>query len=143
MIEQINPVVDALARAHAELHGVVQDVEQMLKSSDRSRADLGAALQRLRDDWVEHVHFEEQGGYMEAVLAKKPNLERTVRHLLAEHAAMIRALDDVVRDAKAIAVEDASLRGKVSAWLATMRQHESKENTLVEETFSLDTGVED
>jgi hemerythrin len=136
-------LADNLAQAHRTL------LEQMnrLEAGLQSRAPGGLPevtrrLAGLRADLAAHFRLEEENGYMQAVLARAPQFERKVQQLREEHALLARSLDELVRDATAASDLD-PLREAIHAFLARVREHESKENLLVEDAFNLDFCGED
>jgi hypothetical protein len=92
---------------------------------------------------TEHFRFEEQNGYMDVVREREPRLERTIQQLAEEHGQLTRSLDALIKEAgKATSLGDA-LREAILSWIECVRQHEARENDLVQDAFDLDIGVED
>jgi len=120
------------------------NLEEMTDSS--SGADgraLGACLTSLRSNLDEHFRFEERNGYMDAVLARAPQMARQVEGLREEHAEMRQSLIALAAQARKARSVDDELRQKVRDWVAKVRNHERRENLLVEDTFNRDLGAKD
>jgi hypothetical protein len=119
----------------------LQDAAQPAKES--RPADLARELESARRDIVEHFRFEEQNGYMAPVLKIQPNLERKVAHLLADHAQLLRSLDDLIAETRTAPALNSALRDKVVDWIHGVLRHEHGENALVQEAFNRDLPAED
>jgi hypothetical protein len=97
----------------------------------------------LRQQLSNHFRLEEENGYMAWVLEREPHLERTVEHLHDEHRSLADTLDRLIREASTKNTLDESLREQARAWLEQVRQHEARENRLVQDFFNLDIDAED
>jgi hypothetical protein len=134
----------ALAAAQRLTFHDVQDLEQKIGPSSRSTAaQVRDRLTTLRTHLVAQFHHEEQDGYGQAVLAEAPQFERTVRTLLGEHAHLLSALDELLQQARTAESRDPALFEKAEAWIGRFREHESQENTLLEDAFNVVCPAED
>ena len=86
---------------------------------------------------------EEQNGYMDAMRKREPRLERTIEQLAAEHGQLKQSLDALVREAGAATSLSGTLQNEIREWVERVRQHEIRENDLVQDAFNLDIGAED
>jgi hemerythrin-like domain-containing protein len=100
-------------------------------------------LGELRAHVVHHFHCEEDGGYMTAVLQCRPQSERTVRQLLAEHSLLLEGLDLFLKEAETAERIDDDFRARSGVWAELLRRHEAVENLLVEDAFNRDIDAED
>jgi hypothetical protein len=103
------------------------------------RARLGATHAHI----TEHFRFEEQNGYMDAVRKREPRLERMIQQLAEEHGQLRRSLDALIGKAAAATSLGDTLREEIREWVERVREHEDRENDLVQDAFNLDIGVED
>jgi hypothetical protein len=139
-----NAIARALHRAHVRLLEDLRGLEGTARpSSGEGLPELRARLGATRTHIADHFRFEEQDGYMEAVRKREPRLERAVRQLAEEHTRLARAMDDLIEVAGASATLNDALGDQVRGWVGQVRQHENRENALVQEAFNLDIGAED
>jgi DNA-binding transcriptional ArsR family regulator len=137
-------VAEALVRAHAALLADVRELEQAVGPSAREGvAELRARLGATQAHVTEHFRFEEQNGYLDAVRRREPRLERTIQQLAEEHRQLARSLEVLVEQATAAASLNDPFRKEVRGWVERLRQHEVRENDLVQDAFNLDIGAED
>lgn len=135
---------EALRQAHATLLGDLRMLEEAVRSpSRRDSADLSARLMAVREHLTEHFRFEEQNGYMASVLTREPRLERTVQQLLNQHRQLKQALDALIEEINTGSNPNNTMGEKIHAWVEQVRQHESRENVLVEDAFNFDVSAED
>ena len=144
MRQTANSVAEALGRAHEALLADLRELEQAVAPSSgeglvRLRARLGEAHAHL----TEHFRFEEENGYMDAVRAREPRLERTIQQLAEEHSQLKRSLDALIGEASAATNLSDTLRDEIREWIDCVRRHEVHENDLVQDAFDLDIGAED
>jgi hypothetical protein len=144
-----NAVGEALRKAHGALLADLRELEQAVRPTSlagqpgKSLAELRARLGATHAHVTEHFRFEEQDGYMEVVRKREPRLERTIEQLADEHRRLRESLDALIAEAKAAKDLGESLREKILAWIERVRQHEIRENKLVQTTFNLDIIGED
>jgi hemerythrin-like domain-containing protein len=132
-----------LAEAHRKLLEDLQNLERVAQASDADSTELSVCLKSIRTHLEEHFRLEEHNGYMQAVLDQAPQLERTVNQLRGEHDELrgsLAALLDGSRDMRSV---KADFQQKVQKWIERVRNHESKENLLVEEAFNRDLATKD
>jgi hemerythrin-like domain-containing protein len=137
-------IAEALSQAHAALLEDLRKLDEAVRPSSREGlADLAARLDAARAHITEHFRFEEHNGYLDTVRGREPRLERAIQQLVEEHRQLAQSLDALLGKARAAANLDDALREDVRAWVARVRQHEVRENDLVQDAFSLDVGAED
>jgi hypothetical protein len=134
----------ALLRAH---RAVLRDLQALQAATRPGRegepAELAAGLDRARGHLAEHFRFEEQNGYLAAVLERQPHLARVVERLADEHGELLRSLDALRAEAHSAGAPDDLPREKVTQWIQRVRLHEQRENILVQDAFCLDLTAED
>jgi hypothetical protein len=131
---------------HASLGETLRGLDEVIHSPLKGRpAPVADRLIALRTRLAEHFAFEEQGGYMAAVLDHAPQLHRTVGELLAEHRQLAEGLDSLIEAAHAAAAGGhlEEFTGRVKEWAARLRRHEARENRLVQDASNRDTAAED
>jgi len=135
---------EALSRAHATLLDDLRNLEETVRSvSGEGLAELRARLSATCAQITAHFRFEEQNGYMNTVRKREPRLERTIQQLADEHRQLAESLDCLVREYGAATSLEDTLRKEIRAWIEHVRQHEARENDLVQNAFNLDIGAED
>ncbi len=144
-MNQTGPAIaEALGQAHATLLEDLRQLEEAVCSTAKPEpAQLTARLETTQRHIAEHFRFEEQNGYLEVVRKREPRLERATQQLAAEHQQLARALEALRAEARSAPRLDNGLREKVKQWVESVRQHEVRENDLVQDAFDLDIGAED
>jgi hypothetical protein len=137
-------IATALAAAHHALLANIDRLEQLIEPLAGAHPGelcdcLGMLLSRLEA----HFRFEEHNGYMDAVLARAPQLARQVEGLRAEHVAMRQSLAALAGESRTAPAVNDALRQKVREWVGRVRDHETRENLLVEDAFNQDMAAED
>jgi hypothetical protein len=132
-------LADEMHRVHSALCADLGRLQGALTTPDRARQFLA----ELRDHVADHFLYEQEGGYMAAVLERRPQSARVVQRLLAEHRPLLEGLDALLREARAAGQIDDGFRARVGAWAELLRRHEAEENVLVEDAFNQDIGQKD
>jgi hypothetical protein len=139
-----NAVADTLIQAHGML---LEDLRKLEETAGSSAGDgalaLVGRLDATRTHLLEHFRFEEHNGYMDAVRKREPRLERAIQQLADEHRQLARSLDALLAEARGATGTSAALRTQVQNWVEAVRQHEIRENDLIQDAFHLDIGPED
>lgn len=103
------------------------------------------AVEAMRTHLRHHFAQEEEGGYLEQALAMAPRFSDEAQVLLAQHASMLKRIDEVAEVARG-AVEDAELwpqlKLQVKDLLRNLIAHESAENRIVQQAFNVGIEVE-
>ena len=137
-------VVAALSRAHATLLEDLQTLGDAVRpGSTEEPAGVQSRLDATQRHLTEHFRFEEHNGYMETVRSREPRLEHALQQLVEEHRQLAASLDALLAQARAATALDDTFRAAVRAWIECVRQHEIRENDLVQDAFTLDIGAED
>jgi hemerythrin len=137
-------VAEAIGLAHAALLEDLCKTEAACHASSRvTAAEVRARLSAVRAHLADHFRYEEQGGYMEAVRLREPQLERTIQQLGDEHPRLLRLLDALLAESTGATRLDDRFREEVRAWIEGVRQHEARETRLVQDVFNSDFDAED
>jgi hypothetical protein len=144
MAKKETSVAESLRRAHRALRKDLQKLEDSVQpTSDQGIPIIRAILDATRTHVLEHFRFEEQDGYMDKVRKREPRLQHAIDQLAGEHRRLAEALDALIENAKQASTLDPDLRRKTREWIATIRQHEAREDELVQDSFNLDVSAED
>jgi DUF1680 family protein len=136
--------IEALGGAHQALLEDLRMLETAAaQCSNQNAVEMKARLDQIHQHLKDHFQLEEQDGYMDAVLKRDPHRERTVAELLQEHHEMGETLEVLVKEAGAATGLDKSFGDRVRTWIHRVRDHESRENLLVQEVFNMDIAAED
>ena len=127
---------EALHEAHADLfRDLLQLDESVRLGSGEGQSELSARLEKLRTHLIDHFRFEEQDGYMAPLLKEEPRIGPVVQELLDEHRQLAEALDALLHEVSAVQSLREGFPERVRAWVKHVRQHESRENSLVQEVY--------
>lgn len=133
----------SLIEAHKRLQSNLQELDALVASPETSPSVLAKRMNDLQALLTEHFHWEEKDGYMQAVLARAPQQERAVVTLQDEHTSLARTLESL-RVTLAVRPEiTAELRDRFRQWIAQVRDHETRENLLVEDVFNREVTAAD
>jgi hypothetical protein len=80
---------------------------------------------------------------MAAVKDRAPRLGRAIQQLAEDHRRLARSVDALIGEVESATGLDERIRDKVLGWVRDVRQHESRENDLVQDAFNVDIGTED
>jgi hypothetical protein len=137
-------VSEALRHAHGVLMDDLDKLEEAVQpGSEVEIGDVHTRLRATRDAITEHFRFEEQNGYMDVVRNREPRLERAVQAMADEHRALAQTLDTLLEIARAATTVTEPFCEQVRAWTERIRNHEHRENGLVQDAFSTDISAED
>jgi hypothetical protein len=135
---------DVLIRSHQML---LEDLRRLDQGARPSRGttdeDLQKWLAEARGHLADHFRVEEENGYLNAERTREPRLERSAAGLAEEHRQLTQRLEELVKLAQQSSRLDENLLQEVRGWVASVRQHEIRENDLVQDAYNLDLGAED
>jgi hypothetical protein len=133
--------VRTMRQAHKALLADLHKLEEATRSpSAKSAKELDACLKAAHTHVIEHFRLEERDGYFAAVRKRAPHEERTIQHLAEEHRQLEETLNGLLHASEKL---DEAFRDKVLEWIGSMRDHEARENKLVQEVFYRDVAAED
>jgi uncharacterized protein YlxW (UPF0749 family) len=133
----------ALSRAHAAL---LEDLAKLEAAAASATLDARVLFDRLdltAKCLTEHFRLEEQNGYMETVRTRSPHLGREIDRLKEEHRQLldsVKQLHERARDSQRV---DDAFRKQLGDLIEGVRNHETRENLLIEDAFNRDTPAED
>jgi hypothetical protein len=137
-------VAEALDQAHAALAWYLRPLEEAASATAGDGiVELSSHLARTKTHLTEHFHFEEHNGHMDAIREREPRLEHAVQQLTGDHRQLLQSLDALLERTQAATSLGGPLREEVRRWINHVRQHEARENELVQEAFNRDIGAED
>ena len=135
--------LSALRLAHARLLADLRDLEEAASEpAGPGDAGLVGRLTATQTHITDHFRFEEKDGYFDSIRNREPRLERAIEHLAEEHRKMAAALDAIVREAKTGKPTE-NFRREIKEWVASVRDHEARENKLAQDAFNQDSTAED
>lgn len=139
--------IEELGREHAQLGALLTRISNVVSGPAEGLAEhLPRLLEEALRHCRQHMEYEEREGYLSGVMDRLPNLAGTLELLREEHAELLDELAARLAEARAAATDRtmaATVVPRVRKWLERIRDHEIRENTLVQETFNRDTGAGD
>jgi hypothetical protein len=137
-------LAEALGQAHDALLEDLRRLEESASpASPTGLMGLRSRLQVTRKHLADHFRFEEQNGYMDTVRKREPRLEHAVQQLAEQHKELAHRLDELIAQAASASGLSTALGDGVRDWVRNVRQHELRENDLVQDAFETDLGPED
>ncbi len=144
MINKPLSIADSLSAAHRALASDLQKLEEAsAPGSHKSLAEIHEQLGQTRVHVLEHFHFEEQNGFMEAVVKRDPRFDRAVSELFEEHRQMRDSLEKLLADTRDAPPAAADVREEIRTWIKRLRRHEARENERIQDAFCQDFTGED
>jgi len=144
MVSTNDRLVESLKEAHVALLADLRELDKAARSSPNDGlAQLRHRLDAAQTHVAEHFRMEEVNGYMDAVRKREPRLEHTINQLADEHRQLRQSLDSLVVGAWNASELSEPLCANVRKWIEQLRQHELRENDLVQDALYLDIGAED
>jgi hypothetical protein len=139
----LSSLAETLRLAHEALSRDLRGLEATARAEPpASRAEMGMRLRRTRAHLTDHFRFEERNGYLDTVLRRDPNRERAVERLHDDHRRLAEELEGLLQEA-AEEGPGGPLPAKVLAWVGSVRDHEARENALVQDAFNVEPAAED
>lgn len=130
--------------AHAALRADLHDLEMIANPATPQGIDkLRVRLGEVRAHVLQHFSSEEDGGWFDHIKRDQPRLAKAVQALVDEHIRLREALETIDLACRTASSIDESIRERVKAFVATMRQHESREDDLIQEAYNRDIGPAD
>jgi|SRR5579864_3170852 len=144
MPSAIKTTTEALQEVHA---AILDDLGKLpgaaAASSPEALIGLRARLAEAHKQVTEHFRSEEEGGVLAGIEKCEPRFKRGVQHLVDEHSRLMQWLDALISQAGAATQMNESIRAGIRTWLDKVRDHESRENKLVEDAILTDVGSGD
>ena len=111
-------------------------------SADGLRELLGNEIARLHECLRKHFRLEEQGGYLDAVIAAHRGHAPTVSRLLQQHSEILAELEDAARACRC-RVSLQKTTTSVLRILDVLGEHEAEEHRVMQEAVLDDLGTGD
>ena len=132
--------IDNAEAPRPENASVLDDLQKLenavLVSPPVSVSHMLKTLNTAHRHVTDHFDFEEkEKGWVEAVRKREPRLEHAVGKLIEEHRQLAKSLNALVEEAHAEAKLEDAFRQKVLQWIQRVREHELRENELLEDVF--------
>jgi hypothetical protein len=144
MVHPENSVAEALSQAHVALLADLRELKQAVRpSSGEGLTELRLRLGAAQAHITEHFRFEEVNGYLGEVRKWEPRLDRAIEHLAEEHSQLKQYLETIIGEARVATSLGDPLREAIRECIERVRQHEIRENDLVQDAFNLDISAED
>jgi hypothetical protein len=142
-----------IEQEHADLRKVIKEIETDIRK-EPSKEDFTAwkldFMRRFRDfqnELVKHFDLEEEGGFMEDLVARAPHHARQVDALELEHEDIATRLGAIADDLKRMNEHTMSelpgVRKRVQEVLEVLHSHEEAERDLIQKAYFQDIGVGD
>lgn len=142
-----------IEREHAILRNAIEDIRGELsrlkteKGPAHTSGKLSGMLQMFEHHLRRHFELEEEGGFLVEHAELNPGINRRIRQLRAEHAALASRVASLRRsidrtDAGAACLPDAFVES-LGSFLAELWVHEQAENELLQELVYRDVGAGD
>jgi len=144
-IARFSETIEALRHVEGLLQLLLDDVAEMLTEPAHNENDrwLVAVVDKMLANLREQFRTEEQGGYMSEVLEQYPAWHPQVLHLQQEHQLLETQLKEIalrLRNEHAGEIVTRECRRQLEDWINWYRQHQRRENALVQEAFVLEVG---
>lgn len=133
-------VGEALRREHRAVLRAVSEVRRAFEGDFTDEEARGAIASLLRH-LEAHFEYEEEGGYMDAVLELEPCRAAEVSTLRADHARILGSLAPLAGETAA-GFERNAASDVLRRALDELEEHERRENTLLLETLLRASGGE-
>jgi hypothetical protein len=134
-------VAETLGRIHTELFEKLRKLEEAAGlSSSQDLVELRARLVAMHRHIVEHFLFEDQY-QIELIRQREPRLDRTIQRFAEEHCQMTESLFALIGEAESSSKFEDELRERVRSWVNEVRQHETREDMLLQGRINLGSGA--
>lgn len=133
-------------RQHVKIGVHIQDLTERLDAvgsparSDPARSDIIGRLARLQSELAEHFAAEEHVGFLPRALARAPRLARRARGIVSQHDLLRIQLAKVVTMLERASTDWQGLRERFAEFTEALRDHELRENELINEALMDDLG---
>lgn len=104
------------------------------------RNDISGRLARLQSELAEHFAHEERVGFLPEATAQAPRLTRRARNIISEHDLLRAELSKVVGALARGSGDWTVVREDWDSFTSLLREHEKKENELINEAYLDDLG---
>lgn len=138
--------IERVHREHAEIVQHLKDLTARLAPLSGPchpgdlRNDISGRLARLQSELAEHFAHEERVGFLPEATAQAPRLTRRARKIISEHDLLRVQLSKVVGALARGSGNWTAVREDWDSFTSLLREHEKKENELINEAYLDDLG---
>lgn len=143
---RLSNAVEELGRCNALLRLLTDDLAELLEEpAERAttRWVLGV-LEAMLDNLQQQIRHEEEHDYLAEVLEQYPSWHPQVEHLRQQQQLLHRQLREI-RERIAAGADDAAVlfeaRRQLRDWIEAYNEHQRRETRLIQDAFTLETGV--
>jgi len=153
MTDQSKSMASRIEQEHADLREVIKEIEKEIQK-DPSKEEFTSwkldFMRRFRDfqnELTKHFDLEEEGGFMEDLVARAPHHARQVDELEHEHEDIAVGLGAIADALKGMNEHTMSglpaVRQRIREVLEVLHRHEEAERDLIQKAYFQDIGVGD
>ena len=137
-------LAESLTEAHRALFHDLTGLERLIcPGPNVALTELRNRLGRTYTHLCEHFRLEEKNGYLDNLAEDQPRFHALVEQLGEEHRALRQALDLIHADTIVASSVDDALLQRIREWIGRVRQHEARENELVQDAADSDVDTQD
>jgi iron-sulfur cluster repair protein YtfE (RIC family) len=141
MSELTNDFSNALIHAHRDLLQHIKKLNDLVNAKQwLSALALRRELELIRDELTEHFRFEEEGGYMSAVVQRQPQMANAIGELRNDHDSLAITLNGFIERIGPSFLPHDEFLSEIHDWMNSLREHETRENRIVQEAFNMEIG---
>jgi len=110
----------------------------------RWRLEFLWQLRDFKNRLLKHFDLEEEGGFMQDVMAVAPHCERQINALKKEHERIPILMDGILMQLKAMREMDSDklqqIQDRIAEIMGTLREHENQEHKLIQNAYYSEYG---
>lgn len=143
VIAQIQKEHDCFKR---DMNDILDEAAREIRTADFAdwRLEFMWRLRDFKNHLLKHFDLEEEGGFIDDVLAEKPEATILVKKLEVEHVQIIAILDRLLDELKLMELHNIArlnnIREDVVELISTIRAHEAAENELIQDVYYQEYG---
>jgi iron-sulfur cluster repair protein YtfE (RIC family) len=138
--------ISQVHRQHEEIVRHLRDLDERLaalRGPSRAgdvRNDVAGRLARLQSELAEHFAEEERVGFLPEAASLEPRLTHRARRILSQHDLLRLELSNVVSTLARGTADWHQVREDFASFTSLLREHEQRENELINEAYLDDLG---
>ena len=130
------------------IHLLLDDLKELLatNASEDDRDWALSIMKKVAEHLQQQFELEEEDGYLEEVLEEFPNWHPQVEHLQQEHRLLQKQFNEIYDRLAATSLGSLmshEVKRQLKDWIDSFRQHQERENRLIQEALCIDLGVGD
>lgn len=143
---RITEIVDGLRQSNNSLRELTDELSKQLQQSllPVASAEVRKCIEGMLAHLERQIQLEERNGYLAEVLDQYPNWHPQVEHLRQQHALLHQQLKEMHDRVAGRPGSDAlpmEIQRQVIDWINTYNEHQQRETALIQDAFTLETGV--